>query len=199
MTFPFRFVTMCAALGSLAGYLGTSNHAARALSDPRPEPMVAVAATPRLYSGTVITVRLTQPLSSENVRRGQRWVGTIASPVVVNTHLMVPRGSRVEGEVVSVRRASSGNPGIVHLAARSVIVEGRETELAADAGPVIAGTPRALNLGASADDQDGALADAGDLDTRESINEGLRVRAEPVVLRPGTVMGFMLNESVLLR
>src|SRR5262245_24211201 len=126
MTIPLRFVTMCAALGSLAGYIGTSTHGSAA--NPNATPMAAVSSGPRLYSGTVITVRLDQALSSERVRRGQHWIGVIASPVVVNTHLLVPRGSRVEGEVVSVRRASDGNPGIVHLTASSVIVDGRETE-----------------------------------------------------------------------
>jgi len=194
MTIPLRFVSMCAALGSLAGYLGASSHGiAVATSAPTSTPMAAVASSPRLYPGTVITVRLDQTLSSEHARRGQHWVGVIASPVVVNTHLLVPKGSRVEGEVVSVRPASDGTPGIVHLTASSVIVDGRETTLAADAGPVIAGTARAINLGAS--DGDDALADADDA----SMQDGAHSRNEPLVLRPGTVMGFMLNESVLLR
>jgi hypothetical protein len=198
MTIPLRFVSMCAALGSLVGYLGVSNHSPAASSaDVASAPMAAASVSPRLYPGTVITVRLDQALSSEKARRGQHWVGVIASPVVVNTHLLVPRGSRVEGEVVSVRRASDGTPGIVHLTASSVIVDGRETALAADAGPVIAGTARAINLGAS--DGGDALADA-DVGSRDDAVDGLRDRAgEPLVLRPGTVMGFMLNESVLLR
>jgi hypothetical protein len=195
MTFPLRFVSMCAAFASLAGYLGTTHHAGAVLArDTGPEPVtVAVAAATRLYPGTVITVRLSETLTSETARRGERWVGTIASPVVVNTHLMVPRGSRVEGQVVTVRRAKNGSPGIVHLAATSVIVDGRETTLEADAGPVIAGTPRAYNLGSGEDGYEEGL------DAAASVNDGMRVRGEPVVLRPGTVMGFMVNESVLLR
>jgi len=194
MTIPLRLVSMCAALGSLAGYLGVSSHGNVSTAHPTSTPAAVVAASPRLYSGTVITVRLDQTLSSEHARRGQHWIGVIASPVVVNTHLLVPKGSRVEGEVVSVRPASDGTPGIVHLTASSVIVDGRETSLDADAGPVIAGTARAINLGAS--EGDDALAEA---DADGALDGGHNRGTEPLVLRPGTVVGFMLNESVLLR
>jgi hypothetical protein len=196
MTIPIRLVSMCAALGSLAGYIGAANHPAVTPAN-HASTMTAVAANPRLYSGTVITVRLAEALSSESARRGQHWVGVIASPVVVNTRLLVPRGSRVEGEVAGVQPANGDSPGIVHLTASSVIVEGRETTLDADAGPVIAGTARAINLGAS--DGDIALADADDSGERDDAMAGLHTRTSELVLRPGTVMGFMLNESVLLR
>jgi glycine cleavage system aminomethyltransferase T len=109
----------------------------------------------------------------------------------------VPRGSRVEGQVAGVQPAGDGNPGVVHLTASSVIVDGRETALDADAGPVIAGTARAINLGAS--DGDNALADADDSGERDDAIAGLHTRSSGLVLRPGTVVGFMLNESVLLR
>jgi hypothetical protein len=60
------------------------------------DPVVAPA-------GTVLRVRLSEALDSRRSRPGDRFIGTLDSPVMVGTTEVLPKGTVVEGHVLSVR------------------------------------------------------------------------------------------------
>ena len=57
-------------------------------------------------AGTVLRVRLTQPLTSESARVEQRVHGVLDRPLVVRGETVVPAGSAVSGEVSEARRSA---------------------------------------------------------------------------------------------
>jgi len=70
-------------------------------------PAPAMQATPpvEVEDGTVLHVRLSQPLSSSNATAGQSWDGTVSSPIRVNGDVAVPQGASVSGTVVAADSA----------------------------------------------------------------------------------------------
>jgi len=160
-------------------------------------------------SGTSIAVRLAESVSSETAGRGDRWQGVVTNSVIVDGREVIPAGSTVEGAVAAVREARKGTRAMLELQVKSVVVEGRKASLPANAEPVIAGSPRARNLGAIAG---GAAAGAligkavggeGDDAARGAIIGGALAtgavaasKGYQVVLRDGTVMTFVLNKDV---
>src|SRR5215472_1935532 len=65
---------------------------------PAPEPVVSP-------SGTVLTVRLQQPLDSKSSQPGQRFEAALAEPIVVDGKTVAPTGSRVSGVVTEAHAA----------------------------------------------------------------------------------------------
>jgi hypothetical protein len=65
---------------------------------PPPEPVV-------IPSGTVLTVRLQQTLSSKTNNEGDSFNATLAEPVTVRGKTVVPAGSSVSGTVTEAHRA----------------------------------------------------------------------------------------------
>ena len=64
---------------------------------PQAPPPPAVVSLP---AGTDIRVRLDQDLGSKISRSGDTFTATVASPIVVNGHTVVPQDARAEGLVV---------------------------------------------------------------------------------------------------
>ena len=162
-----------------------------------------------LPAGTAITVRLGSTISSKYASSGSSWSGTVIHPVTVGEKVVIPAGSTVHGVVASARPARSGSRAMLDLAVRSVSINGRRQSVAAGAEPVIAGSPRARNLGAIA----GGTA-AGALigkavggDGHDALIGGLigggtagvlvaRSKGYQVELRAGTVMTFTTDDAV---
>ncbi len=65
---------------------------------PAPQPLV-------IPSGTVVTVRLQQPLDSKSSQPGQRFEGALAQPIVVDGTTVAPTGSSVSGVVTEAHAA----------------------------------------------------------------------------------------------
>ena len=63
--------------------------------------LMAQAAT--IPSGTVVTVRLGQTISSATAHNGDSWVGTVYRDVVVDGHVVAKRGDPVQGRVVEAK------------------------------------------------------------------------------------------------
>src|SRR5262245_26436534 len=101
-------------------------------------------------AGALIHVRLNERISSETARAGDRWRGSVTSPVYVDDREVIPEGSEVEGVVVAAEEARRGSRARLQLAVRAVRVGDRRTSIDARSEPVIAGSPRARNLGAIA-------------------------------------------------
>lgn len=100
--------------------------------------------------GTQLDVRLASTVSSKTASVGDVWTGTLIKPVVERGREVLPAGSTIEGTVVSAEPAQRGNRARIELGVRAVRLEDRKISLRADADPVIAGSPRARNLGAIA-------------------------------------------------
>jgi hypothetical protein len=107
--------------------------------------------------GTVIDVQLSQTLSSETAHAGEPWQGSVTIPVYVDGREVIPSGSVLNGVVVRAEKAQQGSRARLELRVTSVRIGDRQTSLSAYSDPVIAGSPRARNLGAIAG---GAVAGA---------------------------------------
>jgi len=55
--------------------------------------------------GTVLAVRLTETLSSDLNQRGDTFLASLASPIVVGDRVIVPEGASVKGKIVDARNA----------------------------------------------------------------------------------------------
>lgn len=70
---------------------------------------VALAAEPaapvlvRIPAGTAMRVRLAHAVSTERHRAGDRFAGTLASPVTFNGKTVLPRGTRFSGHLTASR------------------------------------------------------------------------------------------------
>ncbi len=72
-------------------------------------------------AGKTVRVRLGQTISSASARNGETFVGTLATDVLVNGHVVARRGAPVKGRIVEAK--SSGrlsSPGILKLRLTSI-------------------------------------------------------------------------------
>lgn len=86
---------------------------------PKPQPIV-------VPSGTVLTVRVGQALSSKTSQSGQTFLATLAQPVSVGGKTAIPSGSTVSGTVVTAKaKGKIKGEGELTLALTSVTVRGQ--------------------------------------------------------------------------
>ena len=80
-----------------------------AMNSPAPPEQVEIP------DGTVLTVRLTESLSSELNDKGDTFLASLASPITLGDRVVVPADAEVQGRVVEVQSAGrfSGRPGLV--------------------------------------------------------------------------------------
>ena len=65
--------------------------------------------------GTALAVRLTESLSSELNEKGDTFLASLASPVLVGDRVVIPEGAGIKGRVVEVQSAGrfSGRPAMI--------------------------------------------------------------------------------------
>ena len=167
---------------------------------------------PTVPTGTHLTVRLTSTVNSETARVGDAWSGVVASPVQAGGSELLPAGTPVRGTVTGAQEAKRGSRAMLDVAVEEVVVEGRSMRIAAATEPVIAGSPRARNLGAIAGGAaagaligkavggDGKDAAVGGL-IGGAAATGLVAKSKgyQVVLKPGTVLVFTVSERIAMR
>ena len=91
---------------------------------PPPPPPIVVPA------GTVLTVRLGQPLSSKTSQTGQTFLATTAQPVSVKGLRAIPSGSTVSGTVVAAKaKGKFKGEGQLSLALASITVKGHTYDI----------------------------------------------------------------------
>ncbi len=164
-----------------------------------------------MVSGTRIDVSLGSNISSETAHVGDAWHGTVTQNVQGRDGAMVPAGSQVDGVVTGVTEAVRGSRAMLELGVRTIHVNGRSEPINATAEPVIAGSPRARNLGAI-----GAGAVAGAL-IGKAVGDGKNGAVGAVIgggaaagvvagskgyqveLHDGTVMTFSVSQTVAMR
>jgi hypothetical protein len=165
-----------------------------------------------LPSGTSIDVTLGTALTSETASVGSPWSGTTRSASVVDGRNVIPAGSPVAGTVTGVTAAHKGNRAMLDLGLTSVTVDGRSYRVNGTTEAVIAGSPRARNLGAiAAGTAAGALvgravsgsgkgtligAVVGGAATTGAVSQ---TKGWQVVLKAGTPLTFTTNQAVAVR
>jgi hypothetical protein len=163
-------------------------------------------------SGTSIEVTLNTPISSETASVGDSWTGSTRSASMIDGRNIIPAGSTVSGTVTGVTPARKGDRAMLDIGLTSISVNGRSYPVRGGTEAVIAGSPRARNLGAIA----GAAA-AGALvgqatshSTKGTIIGGLigggaatavvsQTKGWQVVLKAGTPITFTTSEAVAVR
>jgi hypothetical protein len=65
--------------------------------------------------GTVLAVRLTESLSSDLNEKGDAFLASLASPILLGDRVVVPEGAGIKGRVVEVQSAGrfSGRPAMI--------------------------------------------------------------------------------------
>ena len=121
--------------------------APRRPSSPAPAPSNPGVTIP---AGTGIRVAVNTKVSSETSQPGETWSGTVVDNVVVGDRVVIPAGSSVTGTVTGSAPAARGDRAFLVLAVNSIDVDGRSYSIGARTDSIIAGSPRARNLGAIA-------------------------------------------------
>ena len=93
---------------------------------PPPQPVVVPA-------GTVLTVRLVQPLSSKTSQTGQTFSATMANPITIEGKTAIPEGAKVSGVVRDAKKAGRFKGGAaLSLVLTSIVVEGQRYNIVTD-------------------------------------------------------------------
>lgn len=73
-----------------------------------------------LVAGTMVQVRLLQPLSSSTASAGQEFPVEVTEQVAINNHIVIQKGARGIGKVVNVTRASGKSPGQITIQIKQI-------------------------------------------------------------------------------
>ncbi|HEY9139188.1 MAG TPA: BON domain-containing protein [Terriglobus sp.] len=73
---------------------------------PPPPPPQPVVRTITIPSGTTLPIRVTQTLDSASTQQGDSFSGAVATDIVQDGYLVIPRGSVVSGRVTEVHEAA---------------------------------------------------------------------------------------------
>jgi hypothetical protein len=169
---------------------------------------------PRLtvQSGSYLTVRTNQILSSKQNQPGDQFTATLEEPVVVDGFVVAQRGETVVGRVVAVKKAGRIR-GVSQLAVkltRLTLVDGRQvgvqTQMIGEKGPtsrgrdaagVVTTTGLGAAIGAAANGGVGAAVGAGAGAIAGTIGV-LVTRGRPTIIYPETKLTFSINAPVVI-
>jgi len=161
-------------------------------------------------AGTVVIMRINEPLSSDHNQIGDRFTGVLDQPIVVNGWVVARRGQTVMGQVKSVQKAGRVK-GVSQLGVELTdltLVDGQQapvlTELwkasggtshGADAATIVGGTGLGAAIGAAADWGRGVAIGAG-AGAVAGIGAVLLTRGRPTILEPESQLTFRLVDPV---
>jgi len=158
-------------------------------------------------AGTSLDVTLSTGLSSENASVGDAWTGSTRNGLDG-----IPAGSQVSGTVSAVRGAQKGDRAMLDLKLTSITIGGRRYPMHGGTEAIVAGSPRARNLGAiGAATAAGAVvghaiggSDKGTL-IGAIVGGGAatgvvsQTKGWQVVLKSGTPLTFTTSQAVAVR
>ncbi len=99
-------------------------------AESKPEAPVPFRDSQSLPAGTLLVVRLKNPILAEDPVAGETFGAVVDEPLVVEGNAMLPRGTSVSGRVESARSSRlKRNRGYVRLTLDSVEIGGRETPI----------------------------------------------------------------------
>lgn len=140
--------------------LESTTMSSAAKKSPIPEALV-------IPSGTAITVRLQNAVSSATSRSGDEFEAVLDQPIVVDGQTIAPEGARVTGRVVAARHSGRlMHPGYLRIALASMTVNGKAITVQSSSVMVAGGSHKRRNLawiggGAGGGALIGALATGG--------------------------------------
>lgn len=161
-------------------------------------------------TGTVITVRIDQALSSDRNRPGDTFSATLTQPIVAQGIVVAQRGQTVVGRVIDVQKAKgfSGNSSLQLALTRLTLVDGQSvpihTELIVnrgksstgrDVGAVGATTATGAIIGAAAGRGEGAGIGAG-VGAAAGIIGVLATKGYATVVYPESLLTFQTTITV---
>jgi len=165
-----------------------------------------------LPSGTALAVTLSTALTSETAGVGDVWSGITRDASTVAGKDVIPAGSAVAGTVTAVRPARKGDRAMLDLGLNSITVDGHHYHVRGTMESVVAGSPRARNLGAI-----GAATAAGAVVGHAVGGSGKgtligaivgggaatgvvsQTKGWQVALKEGTALTFTTSEAVAVR
>ncbi len=161
-------------------------------------------------AGTVVIMRINEPLSSDRNQIGDQFTGTLQQPIVVNGWVVARRGQVLLGQVKSVKKAGRVK-GVSQLGVEltdMTLVDGEQaailTELwkglggtshGADAATIAGGSALGAIIGSAADWGRGAAIGAG-AGAAAGIGAVLLTRGRPTILEPESQLTFRLVDPV---
>jgi hypothetical protein len=165
--------------------------------------------TLHLASGTLLSVRLTQALSSNQNRTGDAFTATLEQPVVVNGWVVARRGQSIEGRVVNAQKAGrvKGTSKLEIALTELTLVNGQQlpihtrliqasggTAKGRDAQAIGTTTGVGAMIGAIAGEGHGAAIGAG-IGAAAGVAGVLLTRGRPTVIPPEALLTFRMESS----
>lgn len=162
-----------------------------------------------LASGTIVSVRLNQALSTDHNRTGDGFTATLEQPVVVNGWVVARRGQTIEGRVLNSLKGGrvKGTSKLEIALTRLTLVNGQQvpvhTQLVqASGGPTKGRDASAIGtttgvgamIGAIAGEGEGAAIGAG-IGAAVGVAGVLLTRGRPTVIPPEALLTFRLESS----
>lgn len=176
---------------------------------PPPQPPtgpVTVAA------GTLLNIRLSEPLDTANLQAGRFFQATAASDVYAGNVLAIPRGAVLQGKVVDMKPAGPlGGDAVLQLQLISVNLGGNVYQLASDvwsskgpnkagytAGNTVGGAAVGAIIGAIAGRGTGAAIGAG-IGAAAGLGASAATHGPRLYLPVETVLGFHLTTATTVQ
>ncbi len=111
------------------------------------KPAVAATEAPIVPTGTLVSVRLQQTVSSASARPGEEFAAVLDEPLVSEGKTIAPRGATVTGRVVAARQSGHlHNSGYLRLALVSVDVNGKAVPVHTSSVFAMGGSHKKRNL-----------------------------------------------------
>jgi hypothetical protein len=99
-------------------------------------------------SGTPVTIRLQNAVSSETANVGDRFDAVLDAPLEVNGKTVVPAGASVIGKIVAVEKSGRlEHPGMIQLALSSITVNGKAVPVSSSSVIARGASHKKRNLG----------------------------------------------------
>ncbi len=168
-----------------------------------------VPSTLTVPAGTLLTVRLTQEVSSSHSRPGDSFTATLSQPLVANGWVVMRHGQTVVGRVASVHKGGriKGVSKLGLALDQITLVDGQQVPIhtqlvratagsskGRDAGAIGTTTGVGAMIGAIAGEGEGAGIGAG-IGAAAGVAGVLLTRGRPTVLMPETRLTFRLESS----
>ncbi|HXH50954.1 MAG TPA: BON domain-containing protein [Terriglobia bacterium] len=162
-----------------------------------------------LASGTLVSVRLNEALSTDHNRSGDGFIATLEQPVVVNGWVVARRGQTIEGRVLNSLKGGrvKGTSKLEIALTRMTLVNGQQvpvhTQLVQASGGTTKGrdaqavgttTGVGAMIGAIAGEGHGAAIGAG-IGAAAGVAGVLLTRGRPTVIPPEALLTFRLESS----
>jgi len=166
-----------------------------------------------MQSGTILTVRINEPLSSDHNQVGDVFSATLTQPVIVLGIVVAKRGQTVSGQVVEAKKAGrvSGVSRLAITLTSLTLVDGQTVPIQSqllvrqgpasvgrDAAAVAGATGLGAAIGAAADWGRGAAIGAAAGAAAGTIGV-LLTRGYPTVVDPETLLTFQVTAPVTIK